>query len=168
MNEVEALRLHAGEESGPLTDVNGVPAHVREYRRREALHRPGPLSETGGARAVLDSRGEQDLQTHADSEDRSSSRESGVDDEFSADSSEPRHAGRVRTNSWNDQCVARRSRSSVAGYLDVRADPLEGALNRAQISTSVVQHHDGLPRRCAHRRGAFIGRRSVRVSVRTP
>ena len=124
MNEIEALGLHAGEESGPLTDINGVPAHMREYRRREALHRPGPLSETGSARAVFDSRGEQDLQTHTNSEHRSSSRESGVDDGLSADSSEPRHAGCVRTNSWNDQRVTRRSRGGVAGYLDVRADPL--------------------------------------------
>ena len=94
---------------------------------------------------MLHARREQHLHAHADAEHRAPELEPLGDQLVAADRAQPRHAGRERAHARYGEPVAFQRRVGVipkSGHLDLRADPLERALRRAQVPRPVVEHDD--------------------------
>src|SRR6195952_1300153 len=142
VHEVEpGLRLQPLEQSRIGTGHDGVPTHVRHDRRLEFLHRAGPLTDPVGLLAVLDARFEQDLHADADSQHRPRPGQSAPDNSVTAYRFQPGHAGRIRTDTGDDETVRVQRHLEIVGDLHIGAGPAQRPLRRRQIAGAVVEYH---------------------------
>ncbi len=93
---------------------------------------------------MLHARREQHLHADADAEHRAAEIEPPGDQLVAAHRAQPGHAGRERAHARDREPVAVQRGVQVRGHLDLRADPLQRALRRAQVPRPVVEHdHPG-------------------------
>ena len=134
VHEVEVFGFHACKQPAAVGRLDGVPSHVREPLGIQTLNQPWPDAAAFGAYAVLDTRLEQHLVTHADGKRRSPVTAPLGDDLWSANGSQARHARGERADSGHDETVGRGDAVTVGGQLDACSCSLEGFRRRVHVA----------------------------------
>ena len=132
--EVEAFRFDPGKQLAASRRLNRVPSHMGQPFGVQALHQPWPDAAACCTYTMFDATFEKHLVTHANGQRRAPGRQAAVNELWSANSNQARHACGKRTHARDNQTIGRRREPRVTGNCDLCASTRNRPFRRADVA----------------------------------